>query len=160
MPYDPALPPDAANLIAAVLRGQFAGLKALLDALAAGTVTAVLVDAVNTVAPGSPAGVAAQVTGNTLHLTFSIPQGNDGAQGLPGMTGNDGPQGTPGAQGEVSLAQLNTAITDALAAAAAAAAANSSANSNGVATLNGPFADPDSEALRVKVNELLTALRR
>ncbi|MBL9130724.1 MAG: hypothetical protein JNG86_05965 [Verrucomicrobiaceae bacterium] len=35
-----------------------------------------------------------------------------------------------------------------------------SANSNAVATLDTPMADPDDEALRQKVNELLLALRR
>ncbi|HEV7403245.1 MAG TPA: hypothetical protein VGO11_09975 [Chthoniobacteraceae bacterium] len=50
--------------------------------------------------------------------------------------------------GEVSLAQLNTAI------------ANTSSNSNAVAGLAGLYADPDAEELRQKVNELIAALRK
>ena len=41
-----------------------------------------------------------------------------------------------------------------------AAVAGTSANSNAVGTLDTPFADPDAEALRNKMNELLAALRR
>jgi hypothetical protein len=33
-------------------------------------------------------------------------------------------------------------------------------NSNAVPTLDTPFADPDAEALRVRLNELISALRR
>jgi hypothetical protein len=33
-------------------------------------------------------------------------------------------------------------------------------NSNPVPTLDTPFADPDAEALRVRLNELIGALRR
>lgn len=35
-----------------------------------------------------------------------------------------------------------------------------SQNSNSVPTLDTPFADPDAEALRGKINELINALRR
>jgi hypothetical protein len=48
----------------------------------------------------------------------------------------------------------------ALAAEIAGVVAGSSANSNGVGTLDTPFADPDAESLRGKLNELLAALRR
>ena len=162
MPFDPSLPQENTPVDAVQMRGQLNGLKALIDALAAGTVTAVVVDAVNTVAPGNPASVSATVIGNTLHLTFSIPSGNDGPPGPQGINGNDGQTGP---QGEVSNAALTTAISDALATAAAAAAANSSAKSNTVATLDVPFAnDPptvaDMETLRAKMNELIAALRR
>ena len=154
--YDPALPADHTKAGAAQMRGQFAGLKTLIDA--GPGITAVQVDAVNTVAPGQPARVDATVAGSTLHLTFSIPQGNEGAQGLPG---NNGMDGQTGPQGDITFQQLNTAIADAL----AAAAANSSAKSNTVATLDAPFAnDPptvgDMEVLRGKMNELIAALRR
>ena len=57
----------------------------------------------------------------------------------------DGAQGPPG---ELTNAAL------------AAAIAGTSANTNGVSTLDTPFADPDMEALRAKVNEMLLALRR
>ena len=166
--FDPTLPQEATPADAVQMRAQFNGLKALIDALAAGTISAAVVDAVDTIPPGNPAGVGVTVIGNTLHFTFSIPQGNDGQpgpQGANGMNGNDGQTGPPGSQGEVSLAQLNSAITNALGDAAAAAAANSSAQSNAVATLDSPFAnDPptlaDLEVLRGKLNELITALRR
>ena len=101
-----------------------------------------------------------QLVGTTLHLSLSIPQGNDGVQGLQGINGTDGATGQPRPQGEVTMQQFNAALADALAAAATAAATNSSANSNEVATLNAPFAYPDAEALRVKMNEMLTALWR
>ncbi len=35
-----------------------------------------------------------------------------------------------------------------------------SSNSNAVTTLDTPFVNPDDEALRVKINELILALRR
>jgi hypothetical protein len=54
-----------------------------------------------------------------------------------------GPQGPPG---EVTQNDLTNAIK------------GTSNNSNSVATLDTPFADPDSEALRVMFNELV--LRR
>ena len=74
------------------------------------------------------------------------PQGPPGPQGLQGPQGNDGGQGPPGPQGppgEVTAAQLNSAIS------------GTSNNTNGVATLDSAFADPDMEALRVKLNEMI-----
>ena len=59
--------------------------------------------------------------------------------------GQPGPQGPPG---DVNSAQLTQAIN------------GTSSNSNGLTTLDNPFADPDAEALRQKFNELLMALRR
>jgi len=56
----------------------------------------------------------------------------------------------------VTTAQLTAALDTAL----STAAGNSSANSNGVSTLDTPFVDPDMEALRQKMNELIAALRR
>lgn len=53
-----------------------------------------------------------------------------------------------GADGEVSLAQPTSAIQ------------TTRANSNSVATLATPFGDLDAEALRNKVNELISASRR
>jgi hypothetical protein len=40
------------------------------------------------------------------------------------------------------------------------AISGTSSNSNGVATLDDAFVDPESEALRLKLNELINALRR
>ena len=73
----------------------------------------------------------------------------------PGPEGPIGPQGPQGIQsppGEVTLTQLNDAIS--------ALTANSSENTNSVATLDTPMVDPDSETLRQKMNEIILALRR
>ena len=92
VPFDPSLPHDAVNVGADVLRGQFTGLKELIDA------------------------------------------------------------GLPGSPGEVTTAALDAAV--------AGVTANSAANTNGVTTLDTPLADPDAEALRAKINELILAQRR
>ena len=108
-------------------------------------------DAVNTLNPGEPATVSSTFDGNTVHFTFGIPRGNMGDQGPSGPQGSQGeqgPTGPQGAPGEVSTAQLDGAI------------AGTSSNTNGVGTLDTPFADPDAEALRLKLNELLLAARR
>jgi hypothetical protein len=77
---------------------------------------------------------------------FTVANGPQGPQGNPGDTGAQGPQG--GAPGEVTTADLNTAL------------GGTSANTNAVATRDTPLADPDMETLRQKINELLAALRR
>ncbi|MGB8168911.1 MAG: hypothetical protein WCF18_15545, partial [Chthoniobacteraceae bacterium] len=86
MPFDPSLPPDAANVKAAVLRGQFNALKELIDAGIPGPQ-----------GPQGPPGPAGDPG----------PEGAVGPQGNPGPTGPDGPPGPPG---EVNTAQLNTAL--------------------------------------------------
>jgi hypothetical protein len=145
-----------------------------------GTVTSAQVDSVVSLSPGTPAQVGVSLTGGTLHLTFGIPVGVDGLAG---------PQGPPfggalvdgvttvdpfsaasvtsffdganvhfsfqiprGFTGEVSNAGLTAAINDVL--------INSSNTTNAVATLEPAMADPDNEALRQKLNELILALRR
>src|SRR5262245_4154442 len=85
MAYDPNFPPFNAELISSQWRDQFHGLKALIDALV--TLTAAQVDGVNTVNPGDPASVSVSVVGNTLHLSFDIPRGD---QGDPGDVTRDG----------------------------------------------------------------------
>jgi hypothetical protein len=70
---------------------------------------------------------------------FGIPRGNDGSNGT---NGSDGAQGPPG---EITQAQLNSATSN---------------NTNGVSTLDTGFADPDMEALRQKVNEMILNGRR
>ena len=132
--YDPALPAENSPLSSAEMRSQLTGLKALIDAIA--TLNAAEVDGVTTGGPGTQANVAVSVTGNTLHFTFEIPQGENGSPG------------DPGPPGEVSSLDLYDAIQ------------GTSANSNGVLTLDTPFGDPDTEAVREKVNELINALRR
>lgn len=103
-----------------------------------------VIDAVNTLPAGSSATVSVAFDGNNVRFTFGIPAG---AAGAPGADGADG------APGEVTSAQLATAI------------GGTSANSNSVPTLDAPFTnDPptlaDLETMRAKVNELISALRR
>jgi len=88
--FDPNIPAANAEATSAMFRGQFNGLKALIDAIS--TITAAQVDAVNSVPPDSPAQVNLSVTGNTLHFSFDLPRGYDG---------NDGAQGPPFAQAVV-----------------------------------------------------------
>ena len=78
--------------------------------------------------------------GTLVHLSFAIPRGMQGEQGI---------QGPPG---EVTNAALGNAIATAI--------AGTSNNTNGVATLDTSLADPDTEALRLKINELILAQRR
>ncbi len=242
--YDPNLPAANTPNSSAQMRAQLNGLKALIDAVP--TLTAAQVDSTNTLPQGSPAAASVSVIGNSLHFTFDIPQGQDGAQGPPfaqavvdsvttlnpwesatvGVSfdgsnvrfnfaiprGNDGSQGPPGgsgsdggqgpqgiqgppfaqavvdsvttldpgqpatvqtnfdgsnvrftfgiprgndgsngndgAPGEVSQAQLNSAIS------------GTSNNTNSISTLDSGFADADLEALRQKLNEMILNGRR
>ncbi len=95
-----------------------------------------IIDGVTTLDPGQQATVQTSFDGSNVRFQFGIPRGNDGSNG------NDG------APGEVSNAQLNSAIS------------GTSNNTNGVSTLDNPFADPDMEALRQKVNEMILNGRR
>ena len=52
----------------------------------------------------------------------------------------------------MTTSAMNTAIESAL--------SGTSGNSNAVATQDTPFADPEAEANRQKLNELILALRR
>ncbi len=76
------------------------------------------------------------------------PVGPQGPQGVDGAMGPEGPIGPQGPPGEVTQNDLAQAIQ------------GTSSNSNAVPTLDTPFADPDAEALRVRLNELIVALRR
>ena len=98
-----------------------------------------IVDSVTTLDPGNPATVGVSFDGSNVRFTFGIPRGNDGSNG------SDGSQGPPG---EISQAQLDSAIS------------GTSANTNGVGTLDTGFADPDMEAMRQKVNEMILNGRR
>jgi hypothetical protein len=95
-----------------------------------------VVDAVNTLEPWESATVDASFDGSNVHFTFGIPRGNDGSSG------------SDGAPGEVSQQQLDDAIN------------GTSANTNSLSTLDNAFADPDMEALRQKVNEMIMNGRR
>ena len=153
MPYDPSYPATNALIESAPMRGQFNGLKDLIDAIQ--TITAAAVDATNTLPPGNPATVSVSVSGNTLHFTFGIPQGLNGTDGTNGNDGAQGPQGDPGPQGpmgEISNMDLSNAIS------------GTSANSNGVGTLglvaSSPPTQYEMQAVADKLDELINALRR
>jgi len=109
MPFDPTLPLAGSPLQSAVMRGQFNGLKDLIDTISG--VTGAVVDSVTTLPSGSQAAVNVSVSGGTLHLSFEIPRGDDGTQGAQGSNGNDGapgPQGPPFANAIVdSVTTLN-----------------------------------------------------
>jgi hypothetical protein len=98
-----------------------------------------IVDSVTTLDPGNPATVGVSFDGSNVRFTFGIPRGNDGSNG------SDGSQGPPG---DISQAQLDNAIS------------GTSANTNSVSTLDNSFADPDMEALRLKLNEMILNGRR
>ena len=104
-----------------------------------------VVDSVTTLNPGDSATVGVSFDGTNVRFTFGITRGNDGSQGQPGNNGSDGSQGPPG---DISQAQLDNAIS------------GTSANTNGVGTLDTGFADPDMEALRQKLNEMILNRRR
>jgi len=101
-----------------------------------------VVDGVTTLDPGQAATVQTSFDGSNVRFQFGIPRGSDGSNG---SNGSDGAQGPPG---EISQAQLNSAIS------------GTSNNTNGVGTLDNGFADPDMEALRQKVNEMILNGRR
>ena len=88
--FAPNLPQPNTEIDTDQMRRQLTSLKALIDAIV--TITAAHVDGVTTGNPGDPATVDVSVVGNTPHLTFSIPAGSEGAPG------------------EVTNADLNTAI--------------------------------------------------
>ncbi len=196
MPYDPSLPLPNSPLESQVIRDQLQSLFVLIQNIA--SITAVQVDAVNTLPPGDPASVNLSVSGSTLHFTFGLPQGNTGPQGADGPQGSDGPPGPPfasavvdgvttlppgssaqvgvnfdgtnvrftfgipqgydgatgptGQPGEVSQTDLNNGLLNTL--------NQTSANTNNVETLDSPFADPDMETLRQKLNEMILNGRR
>jgi hypothetical protein len=135
MPYDPNIPQAGTEIDAVQMRGQLNGLKDLIDAVP--TITSAQVDGVTTLPAGDPATVSASVTGAVLHLTFGIPQGQEGQAGPPG---------------EVTTAALDAAIS------------GTSNNSNGVAALaesaDSSYNQPQIQNLLNKMDELINALRR
>ncbi|MEQ1749806.1 MAG: collagen-like protein [Prosthecobacter sp.] len=90
-----------------------------------------VVDGVTTLNPGDPATVTVSFDGVNVHFSFGIPKG---------------------AQGEVTQAQLESAIS------------GTSTNSNAVTTLGIVVSDPPTQAemqqVVSKLDELITALRR
>ena len=136
MPFDPTKPAANSPNSSAEMRGQLTSLKALIDAIL--TLTAAQVDGVNTLPPGNPASVSLSVVGNTLHFTFDIPQGQSGPPG------------------EVTTADMNNAISNAI--------NGTSNNSNGVSTMSqgadGNYNQTQMQDVLSKLDELINALRR
>ncbi|MEQ1933652.1 MAG: hypothetical protein ABL962_07220, partial [Fimbriimonadaceae bacterium] len=90
MPYDPDIPADHADLTGAMFRGQFTGLKDLIDAVPAGppgengtSVTGAVIDGTNTLTPGEPAQASVIWDGANVRFTFGIPRGQDGVSSPP-----------------------------------------------------------------------------
>ena len=151
MPFDPTKPAFGSPDSSAEMRAQLNGLKDIIDAIPAGPpgpqgppFASAVVDGVSTLNPGDAATVGVNFDGTNVHFSFGLPRGADGSNGTNGTNGSDG---APGAPGEVTAAQL------------AAAIAGTSANSNGIPTLDTPFADPDAETLRAAYNALVLSLR-
>lgn len=134
--FDPNNPVNGVLIDANFLRGQFNSLKELIDALPA--ITSAQVDAVNTLPPGDAASAGISISGSTLHLSFGIPAGQSGPPG------------------EVTTPQMDAAISSAL----ATAIQGTAQNPTSVQPINGAFADPDVNAVREKLNELIAALFR
>ena len=80
--FDPNIPATNAEATSAMFRGQFNGLKDLIDAIQ--SIGSATVDGVDTLPPGEPATVTLSVNGDTLNFTFAIPQGEAGSSGDPG----------------------------------------------------------------------------
>ena len=99
------------------------------------------VDGVTTLPAGENATVEVSFDGAHVHFTFGLPRGETGLQGTPG---------------DVSTAQLDSAITSA----STILLTQTSNNTNQVMTLDTPFADADMEMLRGAFNGLVMALRR
>ncbi len=108
-----------------------------------------IMDAVTTLNPGDAAQGAVSFDGSNVHFSFGIPRGADGTNGT---NGTDGSNGTNGAPGEVTTAQLASAII------------GTSSNTNAVPTMSLVVSDPptqaEMQAISNKLDELLLALRR
>ena len=140
MPYDPNLPVEGTECDAVQMRAQLTGLDDKITAIS--SVTGAVVTNTTTGAPGSGAAVAVQFAGGVLQFQFTVPEG---------------PQGVPG---EVSQSQLSNELSNVSNFAIGQATSVSSNNSNAVQTLDNTMVNAEAEALRVKLNELLLALRR
>ena len=152
MSYDPNWPQNGQLVDGDKFREQFGGLKDLIDAVAPGTITAVMIDSITTVEPNDLPSASVTLIGTELHFTFSIPRGQNGTNGIDGTNGTNGIDGAQGPPGEVTQAALDAAI------------AGTSANSNAVATLGLTVSDPptqaEMQAIASKQDELILALRR
>ena len=223
MPFDPDYPQNGDDLDADPMRAQLNALHDEIAAIPAGPpgppgepgapgtpgapgadgppgppFASVVVDEVETLPAGSDATVTAVLVGDTVHLTFGIPEGEVGPMGEVTLaqleaaiaaalaaystTAEMNSAIATAIADRPTTAQMNTAIGESLAdrpttlqvqemvddgvadratnAALTTAIAGTSANTNAVATLDAPYADPASEELRAKLNELILAARR
>lgn len=102
-----------------------------------------------TLASGLLAYVQTSFDGTTVYFAFGIPSGSDGQPVPEGPAGPTGPTGSPG---EVTQAQLDSAI------------AGTASNTIAIATLDIRISDPPTQSevqqVLAKLNELIVALRR
>ncbi len=127
MPYNHNIPLDDSLMVAGEMRSQFNGLKTLIDQVPAGPPGPQgLVGETGPPGPEGPAGTQ----GPEGPAGPVGPQGEQGSQGPSGPSGPEGPQGPPG---EVTQAQLDTAIT------------GTAQNPSGVGPFSGSFSDPPTQ---------------
>lgn len=143
MPYDPALPEDDSEIVSAELRAQFQGLRDLIDTIPQGPA--------GPVGPEGPSGQPGP-QGETGPTGQTGPMGPSGEPGPAGPPGVEGPADPQGPTGEVSEAQLNTAIF------------GTAVNPQSVAPLPIVVSDPptqtEMQAVVDRLNELISALKR
>lgn len=96
-----------------------------------------VIDGVNTLNPGDPATVTVSFDGTNVHFTFGIPRGAEGAQGPPG---------------EVTTAQLSSAI--------ATTAQNPSSVSPLSQSADSTYNPTQMQQVMDKLDELLNATKR
>lgn len=140
MAFDPNWPPTNADLESAPFRAQFNALNDKID----GTL-------VGPAGPQGPQGEAGP-QGPAGSQGEAGPPGAQGSQGDAGPMGPQGPQGDQGPQGvpgEVTTADLNAALANAI--------SGTSPNTNGIATLD-PSATLDE--VIAKLNEVILNGRR
>jgi hypothetical protein len=143
MPFDPLKPATGSPLSSEEMREQPNALKALVDAVPAGppgpvgpAFSTIQVGSVTTGTPGSPAGAQVNVSGNSVELSFTIPQRDPGS----GVTSTD--------------------VTNAIANEISGTARNPSSVSSLSMSINNPPTQSDVQALMDKLNELIGALMR
>ena len=146
MSFDPTKPVNGARVVAAELRDQFNGLKALIDAVPAGppgpagpegpVFASVQIGSVTTGAPGSAASASVNTFGNNVEISFTIPEGQPGSG--------------------VTITDVNNAIANEI----TGTARNPNTVSDLVMSPTDPPTQADMLAVIAKLNELLNALRR
>ena len=144
MAFDPKKPANATKVVAAELRNQFNGLKALIDAIPAGPAgpvgpafSNIQIGGVTTAAPGTPASASVIVNGSNVELSFTIPQGDPGSGGVS-----------------------STDVTNAIASEIAGTARNPSTVSAFTMSVSTQPTQSEVEAVIAKLNELIGALQR